>query len=203
MKETHQEMSVPENESGKKINAESVVGLPDLQQAAEHFEVAKTRLLDVSSWNAVAAELAGTFELTDSSGATLNRPAQEGDYFKIDIPGPGTESGDGYDWVIVEEIASLREGNEESCAMTVRPAANPTNETDDTAHFYDAQSTSTFTVSRSGTEVSAAVYDRNVKENNDAEKTTDKIRNAVVGTVGKLFFSKLQWEMWTEAIVRH
>ena len=196
-------MSVPENESGKKINAESVVRLPDLQQAAEHFEKAKTRLLDVSSWNAVAPELAGTFELTDSSGVTLNRSAQEGDYFKIDIPGPGTESGDGYDWVIVEEIAPLGEGDEESVAMTVRPAANPTSETDDTSHFYDEQSTSTFSVSRSGTKVSAAVYDRNVKENKDAEKATDKIRNAVIGTVGKLFFSKLEWEMWTDAIVRH
>ncbi len=44
------------------------------------------------------------FELRDSHGKEEHRLARVNDYFKIDIPGPRSAAGDGYDWVKVEAI---------------------------------------------------------------------------------------------------
>jgi hypothetical protein len=203
---------VPEQESGKAIDAESSVELNSVEEAKAFFVVVISRLSDVNNWHKLAGNLSAQFQLTDGTGKEIERNLQKGDYFKIDIPGPGTTSGDGYDWVRIEEIENVSTGENESFGLRVRPAKNPRDsknhaysQQDDhqeISHFYSPGSTSSFTVTREKNKVTAAIYDRNTEPNKQTESLTDKVRDAVVGVTGILSFSKIQWKALTDGLVR-
>jgi len=201
MDEKNYTKTIPEKFDGGNINAESVVQLHNLTAAKELFLLAKKRLMDVNNWKEISEQAVAEFRLTDSRGNEVSGPVQEGMFFRIDIPGPGTETGDGFDWVIVEKISEYQLEDIESFGIRVRPAPNPTNTDQEIAHFYSSQTTSTFTVTRENTKVTAAVYDRNTKANTDDQSFLDKIRNILTGVAGILAFSKIQWESLTSGLV--
>jgi len=201
MDEKNYTKTIPEKFDGGNINAESVVQLHNLTAAKELFLLAKKRLMDVNNWKEISEQAVAEFRLTDSQGNEVSGPVQEGMFFRIDIPGPGTETGDGFDWVIVEKISEYQLEDIESFGIRVRPAPNPTNTDQEIAHFYSSQTTSTFTVTRENTKVTAAVYDRNTKANTDDQSFLDKIRNILTGVAGILAFSKIQWESLTSGLV--
>ncbi len=61
--------------------------------------------MDVNNWENISKGIIkAAFKLCDSYGNEVERLPQEGDYFKIDIPGPGSVDGEGYDWVKIENI---------------------------------------------------------------------------------------------------
>ena len=193
--------TIPENVSGKVINAESSKELLDKNSAESLYAIAKQRLLDVNNWNSIASELLASFQLTDLNGDPLDGPVSKGNYLKIDIPGPGSVSGDGFDWVFVEEVETYESADLQSFAIRVRPAANPASDEKEIAHFYTSDSTSTFTVTREMQKVTAAVYDRNIKVNSESGQPADLVRNALVGTIGRMVFSKVQWKVLTDALI--
>ncbi len=193
---------VPDQHTGKAINAESSLELNTVEEAKSFFSTVKSRLQHVNGWHELAGNLSSTFQLVDKNGVEVNRAAQKGDYFKIDIPGPGTGSGEGYDWVQIEELESTATGDVDSFGLRVRPANDPKKNKEDIAHFYSAESTSSFTVTREGTKVTAAIYDRNTKPNKETETFIDKVRDAVVGAVGILSFSKIQWKALAEGLIK-
>ena len=201
MEEKNYTNVIPGQQEGEVINAESSVETENIHTAKKLFETAKLRLLDVNNWQKQAGEALATFQLTDSSGNEVAGPVKEGYYFKIDIPGPGSKAGEGFDWVIVEKTEEYNSGDVESIGIRVRPASNPTSENNETAHFYSSDSTSTFTVTREGNKVTAAVYDRNTKANAESEGIIDKIRDVLVGTVGIATFSKIQWKSLTTGLI--
>jgi len=201
MDEKNYTKTIPEKFDGGNINAESVVQLHNLTAAKELFLLAKKRLMDVNNWKEISEQAVAEFRLTDSQGNEVSGPVQEGMFFRIDIPGPGTETGDGFDWVIVEKISEYQLEDIESFGIRVRPTPNPTNTDQEIAHFYSSQTTSTFTVTRENTKVTAAVYDRNTKANTDDQSFLDKIRNILTGVAGILAFSKIQWESLTSGLV--
>ena len=192
---------VPEQQTGKAIDAVSSVRLSNEETAKEFFKIVKSRLQDVNNWGKIAGNLSASFQLIDNNGIEIQRDVQKGDYFKIDIPGPGNKTGEGYDWVQIEDIGSVSFPDMEHFGFRVRPAENPQSDRQDTAHFYSRESTSTFIVTRKGNKVTAGIYDRNTKPNKDADFTTDKIRDAVVGTVGAISFSKIQWKNLTDGLL--
>ena len=152
-------------------------------------------MLSINRWKEWAGALSADFKLTDAQGTEVNGNPQKGYYFKIDIPAPGIVSGEGYDWVQIEEVKEEAENDCEFIAIRVRPAPSPVNEKTDVAHFYSDEATSNFIVRRDGTKVTAGVYGRNEKPNvKKSDTVIDKIRNAVVGTGGVSGFSKLQWK---------
>lgn len=184
---------VPRHEKGVRIDSEDSVELKSAEEAKQFFKTVERRLLHVNGWNELAGKLSATFQLVDSKGNEVSRPVEQGDFFKIDVPGPGSQSGEGYDWVQVEEVRKMSEGDVESVGIRVRPASNPQNEKKDVAHFYSEESTSNFLVTREGATVSACIYDRNTKPNPQADTLMDKVRHATVGAGGVALFSKLQW----------
>jgi hypothetical protein len=187
--------TIPEQHEGVAVNVEDSVELPTVQEAESFYQLVKGRLLNVSHWGDIAGALSANFTLTDSAGNTLTRIPQVGDYFKIDIPAPGIQTGDGHDWVQIEKIIEEAENVDETVAIRVRPASNPTNANSDVAHFYTDDATSNFIVKREGRKVTAGVYGRNEKPNvSEADSLLDKARNAIVGATGAAFFSKLQWK---------
>src|SRR5687767_10360863 len=106
MKEKNHKGIVPEQHTGKAIDAVRSVELVNNEEAKTFFNIVKSRLENVNNWHKYAGAITAEFKLVDKTGVEVQRKAQKGDYFKIDIPGPGTVSGNGYDWVQIEEVES-------------------------------------------------------------------------------------------------
>ena len=185
---------IPEQQEGVEVNVEESIELASDEEAKSFFNIVKNRLLNVNKWKEFAGTLSASFQLTDSGGQEINRRPAKGDYFKINIPAPGIVSGDGYDWVRVEEIKESSHDQDEYTAVRVRPAPSPVNAKEDVAHFYSDEATSNFIVSREGRKIVAGVYGRNEKPNVKTDTVVDKVRNAIVGTGAASGFSKLQWK---------
>ena len=188
------EKTIPENKAGVEVNVEDSAELPSEEEARSFFSVAKDRLLAVNKWKDWAGALSAGFQLTNEQGQAIDTVPRKGNYFKIDIPAPGIVTGEGYDWVQIEEVKEEDENDYEYVAIRVRPAPSPVNEKQDVAHFYTDEATSNFIVRRDGTKVTAGVYGRNEKPNVKADTIVDKVRNAVVGTGAVAAFSKIQWK---------
>ena len=187
---------VPPQHVGKKLDTENEVNAPSEEEAKGLFQLATQRLLNVNEWDKICGPLSSVFRLTDNGGALKEGQPTPGDHFRIDVPGPGSKTGEGYDWVRVEAIDDHRNPNADSESVTikVRPATNPRNSNNDTAHFLSEEATSSFRVAREGRVVRAEVHGRNEVPNTDAEKPIDKVRNAVVGTGAVAGMSNPQWK---------
>jgi len=192
---------VPKQRTGKAIDATGSLTFHDENEAKAFFSVVKNRLQNVNEWAELSGNLSATFRLVDAGGVEVSRNLQQGDYFKIDIPGPGSKTGDGYDWVKIEEVENKSSSDSESFSFRVRPTVNPQNQNNDIAHFYSPESTSTFIVSRKGCNVEAAIRDRNTKPNITADSPVDKIRDSIVGAMGVLSFSKIQWQNLVDGLL--
>lgn len=193
---------VPEQKAGTEIDTTASVLLANDTVAREFFTTAVNRLQTVSEWARLAGDPSAEFTLTDAKGNVLDGPVQKGDFLKIKIPGPGNPSGDGYDWVTVEEIEIMSSEDTNRYAFRVRPARNPRELRSDVAHFYSEESTSTFSVTREKNVVTADIFDRNTKPNTEADTAAGKVRDAVVGAAGIVAFSRIQWQKLVNGILK-
>jgi hypothetical protein len=193
---------VPSQTIGSEINASSEETLSNLQEATSHYAVVKQRLLDVNKWFEYAMVPLSSFKLFDNTGRVVDRPAIEGDHIRIDIPGPGTKTGQGYDWVVVEHILEENDNDTSVISMTVRPCAHPLSDNQHTAHFLTDVASSTFQIKRSGLVVIAEQHGRNEMPNRDTDSTFDNLRNTVVGWSAKLGFAYPQWKSLVKGLVK-
>jgi hypothetical protein len=185
---------IPEQETGVENDNESELVCRNDQEAKAFFKELKLRLLNVNEWKNYAGKGTAVFFLTDENGNRVERFAKKGDHFCIDIPGPGSVTGEGYDWVRIEEVNETIQANSEYFAVLVRPASNPKNNDSDVAHFFADEATSSFVVSREGNILKAEVHGRNEKPNTSTAKIIDKARNAAVATGAISGFAKYQWK---------
>lgn len=202
MSNTKEEPIIPAQQTGASSDTDAAATFDSAEQAKAFFKVAKQRLVEVNHWQKWAGAATAQFQLTDAEGNDVARTVQEGDHFKIDIPGPGSGTGDGFDWVQVETIEETASGDGEHIAIQVRPATNPNNDRSDVAHFFSDEASSCFIVKRDGNTVTAAVHGRNEKPNTSAETLMDKARNAAVATGAVAAFSKLQWKSLVTGLVK-
>lgn len=194
---------IPEQYTGAEIDAEATIELYDESEAVRFFEEAKERLLNVNQWHKVATGLLNAhFKAFDKKGEPVNRKVQKGDFMRIDIPGPGSNEGEGYDWVSIEEVKEFKDDSIQSVGFRVRPTHKPNGDVTQLAHFYDDESTSTFTVTREAAVIKAYIIDRNTKPNDETQSVVDKIRNTpvAIGAIAK--FSELQWQHLANGIVK-
>ena len=193
---------IPQQKEGNQSNIIEKIKPKNEEQAKQIFNEAKKRLLS-DSWKEISGDISASFTLTNAEGEKIERDAQTGDYFKIDIPGPGTKTGEGYDWVRIEAIEDYSTASAENESFGVRPAPNPHKNAGDkeAAHFFKDEATSNFLIEQKGTMVSAAVYGRNEKLNLTTEKLSDKVRNAVVGTTAVMGLSIIQWKKLAKGLI--
>ncbi|OLY93455.1 hypothetical protein SAMN05444008_10821 [Cnuella takakiae] len=196
------EEQIPEQQTGSESNTEAQQNFDTEAEAAHFYETVKQRFLAVNRWHEWAGPGTAEFWLTDAAGNEVQREPLAGDHFKIDIPGPGTQTGDGFDWVRIEAVETVHEPHSDCMLIRVRPATNPNNEKQDVAHFFSEEATSNFVVKREGATVSAAVHGRNEKPNVEAEAVVDKLRNSAVATGAVAAFSKLQWKALVSGMVK-
>jgi len=192
---------IPKQEEGSEMDVFEKTTFKDEAAAKEFYALAKKRLLEVFNWDELCGFASATFTLTDAAGKEVRRQAMEGDHFKINIPGPGTTTGDGFDWVVVELIREEESAEEQSVTMRARPTANPLHPDNETAHFFKDKATSTFKVYRKGLEVHAEVHGRNEVPNSESAVLINNVRNVLVGWSAKIGFSYPQWKSLVKALV--
>jgi hypothetical protein len=185
---------VPAQISGSEMNAVETAECQTVSEAKEFYQTVKYRLTNVNGWAAMAKLPMSSFKLFDYAGRAVDRHAEEGDFIRIDIPGPGTKTGHGYDWVIIEALVEERRADAEVISMRVRPAPHPLGEDECIAHFLKSCATSTFQVKRIGNCVSAEEHGRNEVPNLETGHLLDNIRNAIVSAGAKIGFSYPQWK---------
>lgn len=193
---------IPDQYTGKELVTEVSHVLKNREEASLFYKIARDRLLDVNNWHFLAGFMSANFQLSNGQGEHLNRKVKKGDYFKIDIPGPGSSKGDGFDWVFVEELKSQKSEIIQSTGFRVRPSSNPLHHTNKTAHFYSDEATSTFIVTGSDNMVTVQIMDLNLTPNKEINSVTDSLRNRAVGIGAIALFSKVQWKNLAEAILK-
>ena len=185
---------IPRQYTGNQLDAVEKLELVSEAEARCFFKVVKKRFLAVNQWAEIAQLPISTFKLTDETGDEISRLVHKGDFIKIDIPGPGNATGNGFDWVYIEELAEESTEETDFVVMRARPSANPQNTIPDTAHFLKDSATSTFQIKRIGKVIYAEEHGRNEQANWGTQKTIDNIRNTIVGWAAKLGLSYPQWK---------
>jgi len=193
---------VPEQNEGNEMDVVEKATFSTPEQASSFYEVVKQRLMDVNHWAEISNLPSATFRLCGPDGEEVERQVKNGDFFKINIPGPGNSSGEGFDWVKVELIQEDQEGSSEVLSIRVRPASNPQNAEPAVAHFFSDKATSTFQVRWTGQEVSAEVHGRNEQPNTETGHILDNARNTMVGLGATLGFSFPQWKGLAAGLVK-
>ncbi len=193
---------VPQQSVGKEIEALAMTEMTDDAEARSFYQIVKERLKKVNQWHTIAGILSAEFQLTDADGNVINGEPRVGYLLKIDIPGPGSKEGEGFDWVHIEDVRSINESERQGYGFRVRPTSNPTGDKNETAHFYGDGSTSTFMVLRENSIVTAWIVDRNIKPNTEPVSVIDKIRDSVVGMSALIQFSKLQWQSLADGLLK-
>ena len=202
MKEPDQNI-IPIQRQGAHTDTMASRNFTDKREAELFFKKICERLKNVNDWKKYSGSFTADFQLCDSRGEQVFRPAELHDHFRIDGPGPGSITGEGYDWVQVELFEEHHSPEEETLLIRVRPVPDPLNNKKDTAHFFTDDSTSSFIAKRSGNIVSAEVHGRNEMPNIKAEHLFDKARNAVAGAVAAVFYSKFEWKSLAEGIINY
>ncbi|MVN21590.1 hypothetical protein [Mucilaginibacter arboris] len=198
-----EDKNIPEQQKGNQVDVIHEETLKSREEAEKLFETVKKRLLNISHWGEIASGFSSGFQLTNSNGLEVDRPAQEGDCFKIHIPAPGPDSGNGDDWVKIEAIQDETDqaADVQVVSIRVRPSSNPQNPNQNVAHFFHEDATSTFIVKRKGNTVSAEVHSRNEVPNLKANRFWDTIRHTVVALGAILGFSNHQWKNLVEGLI--
>ncbi|WP_276134630.1 hypothetical protein [Polluticoccus soli] len=191
----HPRHNIPEHVHGAKKDLKHSYTAEDADDAEELFVVAKNKLLDVNNWDKTSVSASAVFQLADHHGNDLHRKAHKGDYIKINIPGPGSSTGGGFDWVHIEHITydDYPDEHTESILMEVRPCPAPVNNNEEVAHFFKDDATSTFIIERHGKLLMAHYYGRNEVPNTEAHNTADVVRNAAVAAGALAGLSEMQW----------
>ena len=141
MKRKDQLGIIPEQFKGQALEVEAS-SVSDTETAAQSlYELAKKKLFSVNDWHKIVAGLTARFQIVDQDGNEVSRKVNKGDYLRINIPGPGNKEGDGYDWVVVEELKEINKEDFQSAGFRVRPTENPFGKKNETAHFYSNETT--------------------------------------------------------------
>ncbi|MDI3319331.1 hypothetical protein [Pinibacter soli] len=191
------EKDIPKQTKGSSKDIKEVAHCKTPDEAMRLFNQGRYKLLNVNNWNEWCDNDGADFCLMDETGKNLEGIADVGDFIRIDIPGPGSNEGKGYDWVKIVNI----ENKDGLFTMTVKPASDPNVATTDTTHFFDKDASSTFEISLNDKDVLAAVHGRNEKPNTEVHNFFDKIRNFVVGKTAIAGFANLQWHKLVKGVL--
>lgn len=193
---------IPSQYEGKQLDLNAGRDFDTDNAAKQFYQVVKRRLLRAFEWYDIAEIPAATFSLSDENGEEILREMRVGDLIRIDIPGPGSPKGDGYDWVRVDKIDEDHEEHGDLFSITLRPTSNPREADEEVAHFFTKLATSTLLVRRAGRHVEVEYHGRNELINDQSESISDKLRNAVVGLGAKMGFSFSQWKSLIEGMIK-
>ena len=146
----------PQHEGGKADIIESIT-VSDNLQAKRLFVKVRHRLFDISGWGDISEGISASFQLADKNGNIRNGLPRVGDHIRIDVPGPGSLAGNGYDWVRIELVQEESGTDRDFVIIKVRPSSDPKKQ-EGTAHFFDSSATSSFLIKREGRHIAAEIH---------------------------------------------
>lgn len=193
---------IPEQFKGQALEVEASQVADNETAAQTLYEVAKKKLFSVNDWHEIVEGITARFQIVDQDGNEVSREVNKGDYLRINIPGPGNKEGDGYDWVVVEEMKEINKDSFQSAGFRVRPTENPFGNKNETAHFYSNETTSSFIIIRENLKIVSWIVDRNMLPNTESESLVDKVRDVMVGVSGIAGFSKVQWQGLADGLIK-
>lgn len=194
---------IPSNEKGHQSATTHTIKTENHKAARALYEAAQQRLLDVNSWKEISGDLSASFVLNDSRGTIVRRPAMEGDYIRIRIPGSTADETREFDWVRIEKIIERRSPRGTAyTGMRVRPATPPDDVDREIEHFFRRDATSSFIVEKRGNLIRASVYGRNEMPNTLTGRALRKLRNLLAGLGAMLGISRLQWKSLVKGLLR-
>jgi hypothetical protein len=199
-----QENIIPKQTIGTKTGATSSVRASSVEAAKTLFYEAKQRLYDINNWQNLCEGKGAAFQLVDKHGNALPQTTPEvGNLIKIKLPAPSNEKGDGYDWVRIEEFENTTDliNDEEIVGFRVRPVSNPADHSEESAHFYTSDATSSFLVVRRASTVYAMERGRN-EQPNPVGGFWNRIRNIIVALGAMMGLAVPQWKMLVNGILR-
>lgn len=192
---------VPKQTTGLSSFTHSRIKCRNNYHAKECYLIAAQRLRNVNRWHEYAGKPTAFFQLFDETGSAVNRPVQNADYLRINIPGPDNPDSGGADWVQVQDIGEKGTDEEQLTYITVKAASNPLVKTSNPSHFFDRPATSTFVIYRRQLHIMAAVFGRNEHSNIRSVNWLTRIRNWFVYIGAQLGLANLQWKALTHGLL--
>ena len=190
------EIEVVKGERSKIKVYNSARAFPDIETAKLEFAKAKKKLFDVNAWSSIPGIGNANFTLHTPAGVRIGTgTATNGDFIKIDLPGPVP-----YYWV---EVLNIKE-EEDLAEFTVKPSHDPSQseKREVTDHFFHEEARSTFRVQRRDNEIVAAEIGTGEEVNNEGREAGKRaVVNTVVAESGWAFFQKNQWKNLTDYLV--
>jgi len=194
--------TIPKQEAGASSTTKYAVKLKSPKDAEKLYRIARENLLNVNAWHILAGKGSAKFTVIDATGQETNQSPIAGNYLRIAIPFvPGSSSGDGYEWVIVEKIEE-QTISPFSLSIQVRPDIPPFYNKNEVAHFFSEHATSTFSVELRDNKVIAQVNGRNEKPNKKVHSLFDKIRNMIIALFAMIGLNKPQWKKLVKGLLR-
>ena len=193
--------NIPSQVRGKKLDISEEKAYRTRDEAFAAFKRARERLYAINQWQEFAGTASATFELVNALGHHLSRSPQVGDYVKVDIPGPGSFVGKGYDWVRITQL----EDRLEDCyvEISLQPSMPPEilRDRDEVAHFFKPSASTNIEIELRDLTVYANYYGRNQETNTESELFIENARNAFIGLGAKIGLSYPQWKRLIEGIL--
>ncbi|APU97562.1 hypothetical protein K2F45_13940 [Sphingobacterium siyangense] len=186
---------IPEQKEGKQLDCFESLEFPSEAIADLAYTSAINNLRKVNHWYELAQIPSTVFQLTTGYGTPIDRLLELHDYIRLDIPGPGLPSSNGYDWVNVVSLISDKTDDYRVFAITLKPCPDPSHPGDkNTAHFFEGISSSTFLIEQRRNSILFQYAGRNEIINVDNENISDNVRNYVIGLAAKIGASYPQWK---------
>src|SRR5690606_9754607 len=193
---------LPGQYTGKSVDYHSTLDLDPLTEANTLFVKIRMRLLQFNRWHRITDGPSDEFYVGDERGNPVEKTVEQGDRIRVDVPGPGLPSSQGYDWVQVEDIAEEQHEDSKRMLISLRPCPDPTNDKDDTAHFFKALATSSFLLEQKRNTILLHYAGRNEVINTENESNWDNIRNFLVGLGAKMGASYPQWKALVDGLAQ-
>lgn len=194
MKKQDDEKRNPQTLYRKKVGLFRVIEMKSADMAINFYLEVTENLKDINNWHKLTSMPSAEFQIMNEANQSQNRTIKEGDYVRIDIPGPGLPSAKGYDWVQVEKIIDEEHNTERKTTITLRPSSDPTNNDKDIAHFFKNIATSSLSIKLKDLEIVFTYAGRNEVINIDNESSLDNLRNFIIGLAAKMGASFPQWK---------
>ena len=204
----------------KKMRAKILPGIPNQTEGAYHdtektkdlgsleicdirYRMIKRNFLAINHWKDLGRKGSAEFKLYDSDGNFKTTQPIEGDFIRIDIPGPGDFKAKGYDWVrIIKLTYEFGLKDELEClTMVTQPSQEPSDRSDHIAHFYSKKSTASFRIAKGKDFVRVGIYGRNELSNVSDPGFFGRIRNFFIASGGFVHLTKLQWSELADGLI--
>ncbi|GEQ85882.1 hypothetical protein ULMS_13900 [Patiriisocius marinistellae] len=193
----------PKQKKGDFHEIVSMKTSPNISIAKSNYSELYKRLKAINNWESFSDKVKASFYLVDAKTLKITTTFKTGNFVKIDIPGPGNPSGNGFDWTDIINVQESKENDDYPfLTFTLKPCKSPENSKDVVAHFFDDESTNTFVVRRMGTYLFAEVHGRNQQKNIKDIPLKDTIRNAAILMGNTIGLAGLNWLGLTDALLQ-